>query len=191
MKTENIKQAVRILWQGFWVAAMIMGLTAGNGLLLWMFPSKEEAVKTGFLRSGQNRIKKRIRLSTPQRAAIGKLSTQVVRDKAMSFLHWEKRRADPGIRRGGRVKNRSWTISYMVVMNTDGSVKDVEVLNYEGARGVTGASRIRILVEAVFRDESRLRFPVRQRYYRCHHFGSNDCCRGSVKRLRLSGHFSR
>jgi len=36
------------------------------------------------------------------------------------------------------VKSRSWTMRYIVVMNTDGSVKQVEVLELEGPRGNWG-----------------------------------------------------
>jgi Na+-translocating ferredoxin:NAD+ oxidoreductase RnfG subunit len=132
MKTNFNKQTVRVLWQGFWVAAMILGLTAGNASALDV-SSKEEAVRAVF--SGADKIvKKRIRLSTAQRAAIGKLSTQVVRDKAMSFYIGQKGGQTMGYAVAERVINRSWTISYVVVMNADGSVKNVEVLNYEGAR---------------------------------------------------------
>jgi Na+-translocating ferredoxin:NAD+ oxidoreductase RnfG subunit len=132
MKTENLKQTVQILWQGFWVVAMVLGLTAGNASALDV-SSKEEAIRAVF--SGADKIvKKRIRLSTPQRAAIGKLSTQVVRDKAMSFYIGEKGGQKLGYAVVERVINRSWTISYVVVMNADGSIKHVEVLNYEGAR---------------------------------------------------------
>lgn len=132
MKTENIKQGAQILWQGFWVAAMILGLTVGNASALDV-SSKEEAVRLVF--SGADKIvKKRIRLTTPQRAAIGKLSTQMVRDKAMSFYIGKQGGQTLGYAVAERVTNRSWTISYIVVMNTDGSVKNVEVLNYEGAR---------------------------------------------------------
>ena len=132
MKTETIKQTVRILWQGFWLTAMILGLAASNASALDV-SSKEEAVRAVF--SGADKIvKKRIRLSTAQRAAIGKLSTQVVRDKAMSFYMGQKGGQTLGYAVVERVTNRSWTISYVVVMNADGSIKDVEVLNYEGAR---------------------------------------------------------
>jgi len=36
------------------------------------------------------------------------------------------------------VKNRSWTMRYIVVVNTDGSVKEVGVLELEGPRGNWG-----------------------------------------------------
>jgi Na+-translocating ferredoxin:NAD+ oxidoreductase RnfG subunit len=132
MKTETIKQTVRYFWKGLWVAALVLGLMSGNASALDV-SSKEEAVKMAF--SGADKIvKKRIRLTTPQRAAIGKLSTQVVRDKTMSFYSGIKGGQSMGYAVVERVTNRSWSISYMVVMNADGTVKDVEVLNYEGAR---------------------------------------------------------
>ncbi|MDH5763446.1 MAG: FMN-binding protein [Nitrospinota bacterium] len=132
MKTETIKQTVRYFWKGLWVAALVLGLMSGNASALDV-SSKEEAVKMAF--SGADKIvKKRIRLTTPQRAAIGKLSTQVVRDKTMSFYSGIKGGQNMGYAVVERVTNRSWSISYMVVMNADGTVKDVEVLNYEGAR---------------------------------------------------------
>ncbi len=132
MKTENIKQTVRVLWQGFWATAMVLGLTAGNASALDV-SSKEEAVKMAF-HGADKIVKKRIRLSIPQRAAIGKLSTQTVRDKTMSFYIGKKGGQAMGYAVVERVANRSWTIGYMVVMNADGSIKHVEVLNYEGAR---------------------------------------------------------
>ena len=132
MKTENIKQTVRVLWQGFWVTAMILGLTVSTASALDV-SSKEEAIK--FVFQGADKIvKKRIRLSTAQRAAIGKLTTQVIRDKAMTFYIGKKGGQAMGYAVAERVTNRSWTISYVVVMNADGSIKNVEVLNYEGAR---------------------------------------------------------
>ena len=132
MKTHKIKPTVRTLWLGCWALAAVLGLMAGNALALNV-SSKEDAVKAAF--PGADKIvKKRIRLSTPQRAAIGKLSAQVVRDKVMSFYVGQKGGQTMGYAVVERTVNRSWTISYMVVMNSDGTVKDVEVLNYEGAR---------------------------------------------------------
>jgi len=132
MKTENIKHTVRFLWKGLWVSILVLGLTAGNASALNV-ASKEEAIKAVF--SGADKIvRKRIRLSTAQRAAIGKLTTRVVRDKAMTFYIGQKGGQTMGYAVSERVVNRSWTISYVVVMNADGSVKNVEVLNYEGAR---------------------------------------------------------
>jgi H+/Na+-translocating ferredoxin:NAD+ oxidoreductase subunit G len=136
MKTENTKQTVRILWKGFWVAAMVLGLMVGNGFAL-NATSKEEAVKMIF--SGADKIaKKRIRLSTAQRAAIGKLTTQTIRDKAITFYIGKKGGQSLGYAVAEAVKNRSWTMRYIVVMNSDGSVKDVEVLELEGPRGNWG-----------------------------------------------------
>ncbi|MDH3257608.1 MAG: FMN-binding protein, partial [Nitrospinota bacterium] len=107
-------------------------LTASNTSALDV-SSKEEAIR--FVFAGADKIvKKRIRLSTAQRAAIGKLTTRVIRDKAMSFYIGQKDGQTMGYAVTERVTNRSWTISYVVVMNSDGSIKDVEVLNYEGAR---------------------------------------------------------
>ena len=132
MKTENMKQTVRLLWQGLWVSALVLGLTAGQASALDV-SSTQDAVKAIF--SGADKIvKKRIRLTTPQRAAIGKLTTRVIRDKVMIFYQGVKGGQALGTAFVERVVNRSWTISYIVVMNTDGTVKQVEVLNYEGAR---------------------------------------------------------
>ena len=136
MKTKNIQQTVRILWQGLGVAAMVFGLMVSNASALDV-TSKEDAVKSVF--SGADKIvKKRVRLTTPQRAAIGKLSTQTIRDKAMSFYIGEKGGQTMGFAVMESVKNRSWTMRYIVVMNSDGSVKDVEVLELEGPRGNWG-----------------------------------------------------
>lgn len=136
MKTENIKQMVQVLWLGFWGVAMILGLMVGNASALEA-SSKEEAIKMVF--AGADKIvKKRIRLSTPQRAAIGKLTTQTIRDKTMSFYIGKKGGQTMGFAVVEAVKNRSWTMRYIVVMNTDGSVKDVEVLELEGPRGNWG-----------------------------------------------------
>lgn len=132
MKTENIKQTARIFWQGVWVLAAVLGLMAGNGFALNV-SSKEEAVKMAF--SGADKIvKKRIRLTASQRAAIGKLSTRVIRNKTMSFYFGKKGGQTLGVAVVERATNRSWTISYRVVMNPDGSVKDVEVLSLESPR---------------------------------------------------------
>ena len=132
MKTENIKQTVQLLWQGLWGAALIVGLMAGNASALDV-ATKEEALKWAF--PGADKIvKKRIRLTTPQRAAIGKMIARVVRDKVMNFYVGQKGGQTLGVAVVERTVNRSWTISYMVVMNQDGTVKDVEVLNYVGAR---------------------------------------------------------
>jgi hypothetical protein len=136
MKTENIKQKIRMLWQGLWIVAMVLGLMAGNGFSM-EGPSKEEALKMVF--SGADKIvKKRIRLSTAQRAAIGKLTTQTIRDRAISFYVGKKGGQNLGHAVLESVKNRSWTMRYIVVMNSDGSVKDVKVLQLEGPRGNWG-----------------------------------------------------
>ena len=132
MNSDNIKQSVRVLWQGLWLAAMVLGLMAGNASALEV-SSKEEAVKMAF--PGADKIiKKRIRMTSAQRAAIGKLSTQMIRDKTMSFYNGLKSGQNMGYAVVERETNRSWSISYMVVMNVDGTVKDVEVLSLEGPR---------------------------------------------------------
>jgi len=136
MKTENIKQTFRILWQGLGVIVMVLGLVVGNASAQGA-SSKEDALKKIF--SGADKIvKKRVRLTTPQRAAIGKLITQTVRDKTMSFYIGKKGGQSMGFAVMESVKNRSWTMRYIVVMNTDGSVKDVDVLELEGPRGNWG-----------------------------------------------------
>lgn len=128
MKNKGI-----LKWVGsFWMMALVLGLLAGNAWALDV-SSKEEAIKWAF-KGADKIIKKRIRLSTPQRAAIGKLTTQVTRDKTISFFVGKKGGQIMGFAAVERVSNRSWSISYLVVMNADGSIKDVEVLNYEGAR---------------------------------------------------------
>jgi Na+-translocating ferredoxin:NAD+ oxidoreductase RnfG subunit len=136
MKTINIQQTVRVLWQGIWITAMVLGLTAGNASAL-KASSKEEAIKMVF--SGADKIvKKRIRLTTPQRAAIGKLTTQTIRDKTMSFYIGKKGGQAMGYAVMESVKNRSWTMRYIVVMNADGTVQKVEVLDLEGPRANWG-----------------------------------------------------
>lgn len=136
MKTENIKRTVRILWQGLGISVMVLGLMVGNASAL-KASSKEEALKIVF--AGADKIvKKRIRLTTPQRAAIGKLSTKITRDKIMSFYIGEKGGQAMGYAVMEAVKNRSWTMRYIVVMNTDGTVQNVEVLDLEGPRGNWG-----------------------------------------------------
>lgn len=132
MNTENAKHTVGLLWKGLWMAAIILGLAAGNASALDV-STTEDAVKAAF--SGADKIvKKRIRLTTPQRAAIGKLATQVVRDEVMVFYVGVKGGQNMGYATVEQVVNRSWTIAYMVVMNSNGSIQNVEVLNYVGAR---------------------------------------------------------
>ena len=136
MKTENIKQTGRILWMGLWGVAMVFGLMMGNASTLEA-SSKEDAIK-GIFTGADKIVKKRIRLSTSQRAAIGKLTTQTIRDKTMSFYIGKKGGQDMGYAVMEAVKSRSWTMRYIVVMNADGTVQNVEVLELEGPRGNWG-----------------------------------------------------
>ena len=99
--------------------------------------SKEDAIK-GIFTGADKIVKKRIRLSTSQRAAIGKLTTQTIRDKTMSFYIGKKGGQDMGYAVMEAVKSRSWTMRYIVVMNADGTVQNVEVLELEGPRGNWG-----------------------------------------------------
>ena len=115
---------------------MVLGLMVGNASAQGA-SSKEDALKKIF--SGADKIvKKRVRLTTPQRAAIGKLTTQVVRDKIMSFYIGKKGGKAMGYAVMEAVKNRSWTMRYIVVMNADGTVQNVEVLDLEGPRANWG-----------------------------------------------------
>lgn len=132
MKTENIKQTARLLWQGLWGATLLVGLMVGSASALDV-GSSQDAVRAVFS-DADKIVKKRIRLSTAQRAAIGKLTTRVVRDKTMTFYVGKKGGETLGYAVVERVVNRTWPIAYIVVINTDGSVKNVEVLTYEGAR---------------------------------------------------------
>ncbi len=95
--------------------------------------SKEEALRIVF-KGSDKIVKKKIVLSGPQKREIGKLANQKITEKRLIFYVGMKGDTPTGYAMIESQKNRSWTISYLTLVNLDGTVKDVEVLNYEGAR---------------------------------------------------------
>ena len=79
-------------------------------------------------------VKKRIFLKDAQRAAIAKICKRSMPNKRINFYVGYKGGQPMGYATLETVTNRTWPISYIVVMNGDGTVQDVEVLNYQGAR---------------------------------------------------------
>ncbi|CCQ92093.1 conserved exported hypothetical protein, FMN-binding [Nitrospina gracilis 3/211] len=79
-------------------------------------------------------IKKKIWLSTAQRKAISKLAQQNVSEERINVYVGMQGSTPVGYAIFDSVKNRSWPLSFVTVLNQDGTVKDVEVLQYEGAR---------------------------------------------------------
>jgi len=95
--------------------------------------SKEEALKLAFP-GAEKIVKKRLFLKDSQRAAIAKICKRSMPNKRINFYIGYKGGQPMGYATLETVTNRTWPISYIVVMNSDGTIQDVEVLNYQGAR---------------------------------------------------------
>ncbi|MCF8720218.1 FMN-binding protein [Nitrospina gracilis] len=112
--------------------AMWIGLTAVPAHALSV-STKEEALQHLF--PGVTKvIKKKIWLSEAQRNAIARMSDQKVHEQRINVYVGMQGSTPLGYAVFETVKNRSWPISYVTVLNQDGSVKAVEVLSFEGAR---------------------------------------------------------
>jgi len=119
-------------WLVFCLAIFLTGVMASSSWALEV-SSKEEAIKLAFP-GAEKIVKKRIFLKDAQRAAIAKICKRAMLNKRVNFYVGYKGGQPMGYATLETVTNRTWPISYIVVMNSDGTIQDVEVLNYQGAR---------------------------------------------------------
>lgn len=74
-------------------------------------------------------------LTDDQRKAIGDLSFQTITEQRMTFYVGKKKGKSLGYMVIDNVIGKSFPITYMVVLNADGTVRDVEVMVYREPRG--------------------------------------------------------
>jgi len=74
-------------------------------------------------------------LTDEQRKAIGDLSFQTITEQRMTFYVGKKKGKPLGYMVIDNVIGKSFPITYMVVLNADGIVRDVEVMVYREPRG--------------------------------------------------------
>jgi len=132
MKSLNLRKSNRLFPAGTLVTVCLWAFMVVPALALNV-STKEEALRVVF-KGSDKIVKKKILLSGPQKREIGKLSRQKITEKRIIFYVGMKGGSPTGYALIESQKNRSWSISYLTLLNPDGTVKDVEVLNYEGAR---------------------------------------------------------
>lgn len=133
MNSLNMKKSRQLIYTWVPMMAVFAWIFMVAPALALNVSTKEEALKIVF-KGSDKIIKKKIVLSGPQKNEIGKLSQQKITEKRLVFYIGMKGGSPTGYALVESQKNRSWAISYLTLVNPDGTVKDVEVLNYEGAR---------------------------------------------------------
>jgi Na+-translocating ferredoxin:NAD+ oxidoreductase RnfG subunit len=102
-----------------------------------MFLTKKEALKVAF--PGIKKVKKKkVWLSDTQRAAIQKIVGDQIEYKERRVTHYfglDETNKPVGAMVIGNEIGRSYPITFMVVLNTDGTVKDVEIMVYREPHG--------------------------------------------------------
>lgn len=127
-KPNPIYRVLALIMVGLW-----LGVTAVPAHALDV-NTKEEALKHLF--PGVKKFKKKkFWLSEAQRKAISRLAQESIAEKYVNIYVGMQDGNPVGYAIFESVKNRSWPIHYVTVLNQDGSVKKVEILQYEGARG--------------------------------------------------------
>ena len=127
-KPNPLYRVLALVMVGVWIGMMPASAHALD------VDSQREALKHLF--PGVKKVvKKKFWLSDRQRRAIAKLAQQTLPEKRINVYVGMKGGSPVGYAIFESVKNRSWPIHYVTVLNQDGSVKNVEVLQYEGARG--------------------------------------------------------
>ncbi len=101
---------------------------------LQVYLTKKQALEVAF--PGADKVEKEKKwLTDEQRQAIGKLCFQTITEKRMTFYVGKKNGRPMGYMMIDNVIGKSFPITFMVVLNEDGTVRDVEILVYREPRG--------------------------------------------------------
>lgn len=100
-----------------------------------VYLTKKEVLKRAFPNADEI-IKERFWLDDEQRTKIGKLSNQKVEDKRLVFYAGKKAEKIIGYMIIDHFIGKTLPITYMVVLNIDGTVRDVAIMIYRESRGM-------------------------------------------------------
>jgi Na+-translocating ferredoxin:NAD+ oxidoreductase RnfG subunit len=137
MTTRSLKYIL-----AFWVIAFVLGLFVTNSfsqeeekvLEVQVFLTKKQALEIAFPDADKvKRVKKW--LTDEQKESIGELCFQKIEANRMSFYAGMRDGVPIGYALFDHEIGKSYPISYMVVLNLDGTVRDVEILVYREPRG--------------------------------------------------------
>ncbi len=134
MWTKNHKPSFQNIWTFGLLMSFILASWFANPVWAADTSSKEKAIRAAF--SGADKIvKKKVWINDVQRRKISNICKQLIEDKRVNYFVGYKGGKPMGFATIETVKNRSFPITYMTVLNEDGSVQDVKVLDYQGPRG--------------------------------------------------------
>lgn len=133
---------MRSLKYAFWVIASVLVLFVPSSfsqeeekvLEVQVFLTKKQALEIAF--PGADKVKRVKKwLTDEQKKAIGELCFQKIEARRMSFYAGMRDGVPIGYALFDHQIGKSYPISYMVVLNLDGTVRDVEILIYREPRG--------------------------------------------------------
>lgn len=99
-----------------------------------VFLTKNEALKVAFPDADQVDREKKW-LTDAQREAIGNICLQKIKDRRINFYIGKKAGKPIGYALMDYVIGKSFPINFMVVLNTDGTVRNVEIMVYREPQG--------------------------------------------------------
>lgn len=103
-------------------------------LKLQVFLTKKQALDLAF--PGADKIEKmKIWLSDEEREAIGKICLQKLKDRRITYYMGVKGGKPMGYMVIDHRIGKNYPITFMVVLNTDGTVRDVEIMVYREPHG--------------------------------------------------------
>lgn len=137
MTTRSLKYIL-----AFGVIAFVLGLFVPLSfsqeeekvLEVQVFLTKKQALEIAF--PGADKVKRVKKwLTDEQKESIGEICFQKIEANRMSFYAGMRDGVPIGYALFGHQLGKSYPISYMVVLNLDGTVRDVEILVYREPRG--------------------------------------------------------
>ncbi len=103
-------------------------------LKLQVFLTKKQALELAF--PGADKIERmKIWLADEEREAIGKICLQKIKDRRITYYYGVKNGQPMGYMVIDHRTGKNYPITFMVVLNTDGTVRDVEIMVYREPHG--------------------------------------------------------
>jgi len=131
---DTLLSALFFLWiiSVLWVP--LPGFCEEKEFDLQVYLTKKQALEITF--PGVDEVVKEKKwLTDEQRKEIGELSQQEVRDRRLTFFVGKKNGKSTGYMLIDHRLGKSFPITYMVVLNIDGTVRDVEIMIYREPHG--------------------------------------------------------
>ena len=118
----------------FFISFPGIGLAEEEKFKLQVYLTKKQALDIAF--PGADKVEKEKQwLTDEQKQAIGKLCLQTIKEMRFTFYYGIKNDKPTGYMLIDNIIGKSFPITFMTLLNTDGTVRDVEIMVYREPQG--------------------------------------------------------